>query len=202
MDSSFWDGKYSTEEYVYTTVVNTFVKEHLEDLPVGKLIDLAGGEGRNSVFFAEKGWMVENIDFSKVALDKFMHLADERGVAANCIPTRADATDFVSQLAPVDVGIIAYLQIPEEQLRVAIGRLFENIASGGVFFGVWHARENLEGGFGGPQNPKVLPTVNLLLDILEYLPVEVEVLTNRDGQVKTKDGLKPSITLTCVARKL
>ena len=202
MDSSFWDGKYSTEEYVYTTEVNTFVREHLSDLPPGKLIDLAGGEGRNSVFFAEKGWQVENVDFSKVALDKFMHLAEQRGVAHLATPTLADATTFESQIAPVDVGIIAYLQVPEEQLEAAITKLVGYLVPGGTFFGVWHARENLEGGFGGPQNPKVLPTVNQLREILEYLPVEIKVLTNRDGQVKTKDGLKPSITLTCVATKV
>jgi hypothetical protein len=131
-----------------------------------------------------------------------MHLAEQRGVAANCTPTHADATDFESQIAPVDLGIIAYLQIPEQQLEAAITKLVGFIKPGGTFFGVWHARENLEGGFGGPQNPKVLPTVNQLREILEYLPVEIDVLTNRDGQVKTKDGLKPSITLTCVARKL
>ena len=57
----YWNKKYDTDEYVYTTVVNRFVKEYCEGLKPGKMIDLAGGEGRNSVYFAELGWQVENI---------------------------------------------------------------------------------------------------------------------------------------------
>ncbi len=33
-------------------------------------------------------------------------------------------------------------------------------------------------------------------------PVEIEVLENLEGQIQTKDGLKPSITLVLKARKL
>ena len=47
MDKAFWDIKYSVDEYVYTKDVNRFVKESLSDLAPGKMIDLAGGEGRN-----------------------------------------------------------------------------------------------------------------------------------------------------------
>jgi hypothetical protein len=34
------------------------------------------------------------------------------------------------------------------------------------------------------------------------MPVEIEVLTNRDGQVQTKEGLKPSTTVVLLARRL
>jgi S-adenosylmethionine:tRNA ribosyltransferase-isomerase len=36
-------------------------------------------------------------------------------------------------------------------------------------------------------------------EILGELPLRVEFITNRDGQVQTKQGLKPSITLTALA---
>jgi hypothetical protein len=32
-------------------------------------------------------------------------------------------------------------------------------------------------------------------------PVEIEVLENLEGQIQTKDGLKPSITLVLRARR-
>lgn len=202
MSQAFWDDKFSTEEYIYTKEVNRFVKEHLANLTPGKMIDLAGGEGRNAVFFAEKGWQVENIDFSKVALEKFLRFATERNVSERAIATHSDATAFVSSLAPVDLGLIAYLQIAMVDLEKAITNLVEQIKPGGVFFGVWHARENLKDGFGGPQNPDVLPTVEIMRDILQAQPVEIEVLTNRDGQVQTREGLRPSITLTVLAKRI
>jgi SAM-dependent methyltransferase len=202
MDKAFWDSKYSTDEYVYTKDVNRFVKESLSDLAPGKMIDLAGGEGRNTVFFAENGWQAENIDLSSVGLEKCQRLAAERGVSDNVFTTHASALDFESKLAPVDLGVCAYLQIPQKDLEIAITRLVENIKPGGVFFGVWHALENLKGGFGGPQDPAVLPSTESMTKLLSSLPLEVSFVKNRDGQVQTKEGLKPSITLTAMAIKV
>ena len=201
MDKAFWDSKYSVDEYVYTKDVNRFVKEHLSDLAPGKMIDLAGGEGRNTVFFAERGWQAENIELSSVGLIKCQALAAEKNVSDLVFTTNASALDFESKLAPVDLGVCAYLQIPQEDLASAITGLVENIKPGGVFFGVWHALENLKDGFGGPQNPDFLPSEVSMTALLSSLPLEIQFVTNRDGQVQTKEGLKPSITLTAMASK-
>jgi SAM-dependent methyltransferase len=202
MDKAFWDQKYSVDEYIYTTEVNRFVKEHLEDLTPGKMIDLAGGEGRNTVFFAEKGWQAENIDLSSVGLAKCEKLAAERNVSDLVFTTQASALDFKSKLAPVDLGVVAYMQINHKDLKAGISRLVANLVPGGSFFGVWHALENLNEGFGGPQDPNVLPSIKSMSEILGELPLRVEFITNRDGQVQTKQGLKPSITLTALALRL
>ena len=201
MDKAYWDSKYSVDEYVYTKDVNRFVKEHLSDLASGKMIDLSGGEGRNTVFFAERGWQAENVDLSSVGLEKCQKLAAEKNVSDRVFTTNASALDFDSKLAPVDLGVCAYLQIPQAELSIAITRLVENIKPGGVFFGVWHALENLKDGFGGPQNPEVLPSETSMTALLSALPLEIAFVTNRDGQVQTKEGLKPSITLTAMATK-
>lgn len=206
MDSSAWDAKFDTAEYIYTKEANRFVKEYCEPLikshgKKGKMIDLAGGEGRNAVWFAEQGWQAENIDFSGKALTKFLAFAEERGVGELAFANRADATGFESVLTPVDIGVIAYLQIAQTDLFEAIELLIENIKPGGYLMGVWHARDNLEKGFNGPQDPAVLPTVSELQEFLATQPVEVEVLQNRDGQVQTRDGLKPSITLVLLAKR-
>jgi hypothetical protein len=94
------------------------------------------------------------------------------------------------------------MQINHEDLKAGISRLVANLVPGGTFFGVWHALENLKDGFGGPQDPNVLPSVESMTQILGSLPLKVEFITNRDGQVQTKQGLKPSITLTALATKL
>jgi SAM-dependent methyltransferase len=201
MDKAFWDSKYSVDEYVYTKDVNRFVQESCSDLAPGKMIDLAGGEGRNTVFFAERGWQAENIDLSSVGLIKCQALAAEKNVSDLVFTTNASALDFESKLAPVDLGVCAYLQIPQEDLASAITGLVENIKPGGVFFGVWHALENLKDGFGGPQNPDFLPSEESMTALLSKLPLEIAFVTNRDGQVQTKEGLKPSITLTAMAIK-
>ncbi len=202
MNSEYWDAKFDVPEYIYTKDVNRFVKQFCEQLTDGKLIDLAGGEGRNSVWFAERGWQAENIDFSKKALTKALAFAEERGVADKYFAHIADATGFESVLTPVDLGVIAYLQVNNQDLFDAIDTLVDNIKPGGYLFGVWHARENLVEGFGGPQDPSVLPTASEVREFLETLPVEIETLENFEGQIQTRDGLKPSTTLVLMAKRL
>lgn len=200
MDSSYWDDKYSTDEFVYTKLENRFVVEFCSDLEGETAIDLAGGEGRNSVYLAKRGWQVENIDFSQVALDKYLKYSEEENVLDKCSATCSSALDFVPKTTPVDLGVIAYLQINQADLKVAILRLATNIKPGGCLFGVWHSRDNLAGGFGGPRDPEVLPDVSTITAALEGSNLEIKVLENRDGQIQTREGLKPSVTLVLLAQ--
>jgi len=209
LDETYWNQKYDTEEFVYTKQVNRFVEALCGGLPVpvgGKAIDLAGGEGRNAVWLASRGWQVENIDFSQVALDKYLQFARSEGVAAKCVATCASALDFESTLAPVDLAVVAYLQLPEVDLLVAVRRLLASVKPSGHLMGVWHSRDNLAGGFGGPRNPDVLPNVatmtEALADAVAAGELEIAVLENREGQIQTRDGLKPSTTLVLLAKRL
>ena len=199
----YWNEKFSaTDELVYTETVNRFVKELSEGLKPGKMIDLAGGEGRNAVYFAELGWQVENIDISNVGLTKFLKFAEERGVTEKVFANCADATGFESVLTPVDLGVVAYLQINQEDLADALDCLIENIRKGGVLFGVWHSRANLGSAYSGQQNPDLLADIDEIREIMADQPVEIELLENLEGQIQTKDGLKPSVTLVLRATKL
>lgn len=199
-DPGYWDAKYSTDEFIYTTTANRFVVELSSALTPGKAIDLAGGEGRNTVWLAEQGWQVENVDISSVGLAKCEAFASERGVAQRVTTLCASGADFKSTLAPVDLGIVPYLQVPAALLNASLENLISQIKPGGHLVGVWHALENLDGGFGGPQNPDVLPSVASMKKFCESMPLDLEVCELRDGQVQTKEGLKPSITLILKAQ--
>jgi SAM-dependent methyltransferase len=204
MDSNYWDEKYSTEEFIYTKVVNRFVAELCGKIPVfgnKRAIELAGGEGRNAVWLAQQGWHIENIDFSQKALDKYLAFAQEEGVAELCSATCADATLFEPLVSPVELAVIGYLQIPEEQLEIATRRIAGYVAPAGYLMGVWHSRDNLAGGFGGPRDPDVLPNVATITKALEGTGLEIEILENREGQIQTKEGLKPSTTLVLLAKQ-
>lgn len=197
---SYWDAKYATDEFIYTTTANRFVVELCSELTPGKAIDLAGGEGRNAVWLAEQGWQVENVDISSVGLAKCEAFASERGVAERVTTLCASGADFKSTLAPVDLGIVPYLQVPSALLHASLKNLLSQIKPGGYLVGVWHAHENLDGGFGGPQNPEVLPSLDSMKAFCEQFPVDVAVCELREGQVQTKEGLKPSITLVLKAQ--
>ncbi len=205
--AEYWNEKFSaTDDLIYTETVNRFVEELASPIVAakkkGKVIDLAGGEGRNSVWFAERGWQAENIDISSAGLTKFLAFAERRGVSEKVFANCADATGFESVLYPVDLGVVAYLQIKQESLAEALECLIDQIKPGGHLIGVWHSRDNMDNDYNGPRDADVRPSVATITEMLEGLPVEIEVLENRDGQVQTKEGLKPSVTLVLKAKVL
>lgn len=197
MDSDFWNSRYLESEAMWSQTPNEFVVEYLSQLPVGAMADFAGGEGRNALWFAGRGWMAENIDFSSVAVERSKQWAWEQGVANRFVGTVADATaPGTSTLAPLDLAVMAYLQLPAEQLREAIANAVAQLKPGGLFFGVWHARENLDGGFGGPPDPAVLPTQEELRAACSKAGATVRSLELRDRAV----GEHSAIDVALVAK--
>ena len=79
-EKTAWDKHFDKAGYVYGKEPEPFLKEHLHLLPVGQVIDLACGEGRDMVFLATKGFRVEGVDISEIALRKARRLAQESNV--------------------------------------------------------------------------------------------------------------------------
>src|SRR5699024_4233434 len=110
MDAREWDERFSGSELVYGASANDVVVELTTSLPRGSAVDIGCGEGRNAVFLATRGWTVEGIDFSQVALDKAARLAQNspRAVIERLTWTCADLTtaDFGTSR---DLALISYI---------------------------------------------------------------------------------------------
>ena len=84
LQSNFWDERYSSEEYVYGVEPNQFFKQVLDKIPVpGKLLLPGEGEGRNAVYAAKCGWLVDAYDQSINAQKKALKLAEINDVIIN-----------------------------------------------------------------------------------------------------------------------
>ena len=199
--AEYWNAKFAVPEFIYTTTANQFVVALASELTPGTAIDLAGGEGRNTVWLAEQGWRAENVDIAQAGLDKTRQLAQDRGVTERVLTTLGSGPSFKAQLAPADLGVIAYLQAPRGIVAESIANLASQLKPGGHLIGVWHALENLTEGFGGPRDPEILPTAPDIVAVCEANGLTVETCENRDGKIQTKEGLKPSITLVLRAQK-
>lgn len=198
--SGAWDKRYAESEMVWSLEPNQFVVEYLSDLPAGKMLDLGGGEGRNALWFASRGWHVENSDFSAVAVDKFLQRADHEGLTELCTGTVVDATNPESCVTkPVDLAVMAYLQIPAADLAAAIATAAQSLRPGGTLFGVWHARENLEGGFGGPPRAEMLPTQDELRSACEDFGLTVHTLALRNREVHSGGEQHTAIDVVLLA---
>lgn len=192
--ADFWNERYARSDSVWSLTPNTFVEEYLSELPAGRMIDLAGGEGRNALWFAQRGWQVENAEISSVALEKFHTRAHAEGVAEQCTGTLLTAgKPTIFELAPADLGVIAYLQIPRDDLAKSIRDLITALKPAATFFGVWHARENLTDGYGGPQRADDLPTADELLSIAAECGLTVRECRLRDRFVDVDGERKRAI---------
>lgn len=109
MDRSRWDNLYNTKTYIFGKEPASFLRENIALLPVGKALDIAMGEGRNAVYLAKKGFDVEGVDISEVALRKAKQLARENQVRITT--TNADLNTYTIPAESFHVILnIDYLQ--------------------------------------------------------------------------------------------
>jgi SAM-dependent methyltransferase len=169
MDARAWDERYAASELVWSATPNQFVAAELADLPPGRALDLAAGEGRNALWLAERGWEVTAVDFSLVGLDKGRALQERhpRGRDLHVDWVHADALAYESGPVPFDLSVVAYLQLAADERRTAVRRAFGALRVGGTFFLVAHDSTNLTEGTGGPTDPAVLYTAEEVLADLD-----------------------------------
>lgn len=187
--SDQWNARYRDSESVWSLEPNQFVVEFLSDLPAGSMLDLAGGEGRNALWFAGRGWTAENSDFSEVAVAKFLERAARADVADRCIGTVSSALEpSACVTSPVDLAVICYLQLAPTDLERAIAIAAGSLRARGTLFGVWHERGNVGLGLGGPQVPELNPTPAELRAHAESAGLDVQVCEIRE-RAATRDGV-------------
>lgn len=191
MDSSDWDRRYTEQPRPFGAVANATLVAELVTLPPGRAVDLACGDGRHAAWLAARGWRVEAVDFSTVAIAE----------AERAWSTVGDAVDWQVGDAltwepdeRVDLVLVAYLQT--EQLPLALERARTWLRPAGRIVYLGHARDNLAYGVGGPRSPEVLPTVASLAAALDGM----EVLSLRHVVRATPDG--DAYDVLAVAREL
>ena len=109
-DRERWDRKFANSDFIYGKEPSRFLVDNVELLPTtGRALDVAAGEGRNSVYLARHGLEVDAVDISEVGLAKARQLADEAGVSINTIV--ADLVDYTIIPEQYDVVVVInYLQ--------------------------------------------------------------------------------------------
>lgn len=189
MQREDWDRRYSGRELIWTAEPNRFLVAEAADLPPGRALDLACGEGRNAIWLAERGWQVTGVDFSEVALEKARRLAGSRDVEGEWIA--ADLVSYRPEPEAFDLVICFYLQVPEPDRRAVVRAAAGGVAPGGTFLLVAHDSANLEHGHGGPQEPAVLYTAaDVVADLDRF---EIEKAERIDRPVETPDGVRVAL---------
>jgi SAM-dependent methyltransferase len=177
-----WDRRYADEEFLWSAEPNRFVVQELADLPPGRALDLACGEGRNAVWLAERGWQVTGVDFSRVGLQKARRLAEARGVTVEWV--LADLREYEPQAGAYLLALVAYLHIPPAERAPVLLRACSALARRGVLLVVGHDVANLVEGVGGPQDPTLLYTPEGITAELPGLAVQRAAQVRRPVEVE------------------
>ena len=168
-----WDQKYNTPEYIYGVEPNGFLEANVATLPKGKILCLAEGEGRNSVFLAKNGYHVTAVDSSSVGLQKAERLAQKNNVAIRFVC--ADLAEFNLGYEQWD-GIVSVFCHLSEKLR---GDLYQRVCQGlrpsGVFLAEGYIPRQLQYKTGGPKVEEQMISADILareLPCLEFTHLE------------------------------
>ena len=79
-----WETRFATPDYVFGTEPAQFLRAHGDLLtPGASALCVADGEGRNSVFMAQRALQVTALEYAPSALAKARRLAEERGVTVD-----------------------------------------------------------------------------------------------------------------------
>jgi SAM-dependent methyltransferase len=174
-----WDERYSIGEFYYGTEPNDFLKDQVASIsPVGEVLCLAEGEGRNAVYLAKLGFQVTAVDQSRVGLQKMHDLAKKEGVAVKSIV--ADLSEFEIAEDQWDAIVSIWCHVPPMLRQKLHSDVVKGLRKNGVLIlEAYHPRQ-LEFKTGGPPVPELMMTEILLRDELHGLQFEIIREIERD----------------------
>ena len=170
-DQKRWNEKHATAHGV--EIPSAFLQQIFAEqswrIQPGKTLDLATGKGRNALFLAAKGFNVEGIDISEVALQEARREAQERGLSVTFRQT---------DLGHIELPESAYDLILNFNFldRVLIPRIKKALKLGGhIIFETYLVDQRV---LGHPRNPAYLLGHNELLELFR----DFRALYYREGK--------------------
>uniref|UniRef100_A0A7V2ZHR2 Class I SAM-dependent methyltransferase n=1 Tax=Ignavibacterium album TaxID=591197 RepID=A0A7V2ZHR2_9BACT len=175
MDREFWNSRYSEDHFIYGVEPNEFFKQQIDLLDTGKLFLPGEGEGRNAVYAASKGWIVDAVDFSEAAKNKALKLAESKSVKINY---------FISDLAKYNyptneydlVGLF-FVHLSPSIRDLVHSKIIKSLKSGGRIILEAFNKNQINNDSGGPKD------IQLLYDEKVILKSFSELLRNSTGEI-------------------
>jgi len=163
----FWESRYASagNEFVFGQAPNDFLVREAHRLPEGcRVLSVADGEGRNSVFLAGQGHQVDALEFAPSAIAKARALAAARSVDINVIEADVFAWDW--PVASYDAVVGVFIQFADPAARVSLfERMLASLVPDGLLLIQGYTPKQIEYGTGGPSAVENLYTEEWLLEV-------------------------------------
>jgi SAM-dependent methyltransferase len=203
MDAKEWDSLYEQTDLRWSRGPNQWIEQITADLPPGRVLDLAAGEGRNAIWLAERGWHATAVDFSTVSLQRATRIASERlgEDASRFSALQADLTTYTPVPRSYDLVIVAYLQLASDRRSPVLRAAAEAVAPGGMLVVTAHDSQNAERGYGGPPDPAVLYSASDVTADINGSGLAVQRAELVTRVVDTPDGTREALDCLVVATR-
>lgn len=195
-----WNKRFEAEGFVFGTEPNAWLREHADVWkPGARVLSVADGEGRNSVWLASRGLHVDAFDLSDVAVRKAQEFAGREGVHVNYAV--ADIADLDWPEALYDGVAVIFIQFANPQMRA---RIFEGVVRclkpGGTLVLQGYTPKQIAYGTGGPKVESHMYTGSLLRDA--FAGMHITELREYEAELDEGTGHKGRSALVgMVARK-
>ena len=113
-----YDSLYASKKDFYGVEPVSAVRDLCEYIFTGSVLDIGGGEGRNALYLAEKGFTVTVYDLSKIGIQKLQLAAKEKHLT---IQTKV--TDILSDRLERDFDVLirlCYIIWPSGMLKESL----------------------------------------------------------------------------------
>jgi hypothetical protein len=177
-----WDERYASQEYIYGTEPNRFLKEKLDQLKPGKILFPAEGEGRNAVYAASLGWTTDAFDQSAEGRTKALKLAELKNTSINYY--LLSLADWHPEPDQYDCIALIFVHLPDALRRQVHQAAIIALKPGGLLILEAFTVNQLPRSSGGPKTTELLFTREQLeLDFANL--IEVDLL---ETQVELDEG--------------
>lgn len=195
---TFWDERYSGDEFVYGEGPDVYLASQRGRLHSGmKALVPGDGEGRNGVWLAEQGLEVITVDLSELGTRKANQLADRRGVSITTV--QADLSSWSWPVSQFDIVASIFLHLPPTVRQQLHRAMLSSLRPGGLLVIEAFRPEQLRyrktyGSSGGPPMEEMLFSETMLRDdFIEAEVIELESLEIDMGKEGAHSGLSAVI---------
>ena len=199
---AFWSGRYrdAGDDYLFGTAPNKFLASQADRFGAGmRVLSVADGEGRNSVWLAEQGCAVTATEVSGVALEKAARLARGRHVNVDFVQADIFNWEWPQEEYDAVVGIFIQFAGPAERPRQMAGMKLA-VKPGGLLFLQGYTPKQLEYRTGGPSAVENLYTEALLREL--FADWEIVLLREHEDLIEEGRGHSGrSALIDLIARK-
>lgn len=175
--NTFWDSRYDADHFVYGTQPNRFFASEIDKLSAGSILLPGEGEGRNAVYAASIGWVVDAFDQSRIASEKALGFASEKGVQINYRVCGIHEYEFKSEI--YDVVALTFFHAAPAVREILHQEVTGSLKPGGlVILEAFHTSQ-LGRPSGGPQSLDLLfDTEKLIGDFRGLKTLLLETVTD------------------------